>query len=166
MDQHYGGKAGNSPAAEAEVGPIAWADAEAPGVGNLRWRNWDWVMLDYRDRLTLPDDMQSVLRKGQAAVDDSAIELRECAILNVAAAVLQHQLGRRPSSSEAQELALDFRRALLHEAIAAEGAAGDLPAVMTQAECDVRTYIHDLVYRDQKNLMKLINKLQNLIYSK
>ena len=68
LDQHYGGKAGNSPAAEAEVGPITWADAEAPGVGNLRWRNWDWAMLDYRDRLTLPNDLQSILKKGQAAV--------------------------------------------------------------------------------------------------
>ena len=130
------------------MGPITWADAEAPGVGNLRWRNWDWVMLDYRDRLTLPDDMQSVLKRGQAAVEDPAVELRECAILNAAAVVLQHQLGRRPASSEVQELALDFRRALLHEAVAAEGAVGDLPAMMTQAECDVRTYIHDLVYRD------------------
>ena len=76
----------------------------------------------------------------------------ECDILNVVAAHMngnaQAPPGGWPSALEVQEAGLIFRKEMLVAARSAEGALGETPGLLTQAEADLRIFCHDLTHRD------------------
>ena len=139
LDKHYGLRAGEMAEARAVVGPIDWSSEQQPGHGILRWDNHDWDMWDFRDKLALDEDTLARLR-GKPEQEPAEVELRECAILNVAAEVLYSETGTVPDAEQVQLLALKMRGDMLAKALAADEALGEVPPMMTQAEADVRVF--------------------------
>ena len=87
-------------------------------------------MRDYRDKLTLEPWLLSKLAGEAAEGQEPLVELRECAILNVAAGILLSGTGAAPTCDEVQALALQLRSELLEMALQAErgpGTAASLP---------------------------------------
>ena len=132
----------------AEVGLVGWNEAGTLGQGVLRWLGQDWEMYDFQASLEIDHELADQLANPPEDPARPQREHRQCLLLHVAAGLLWSARGHLPTPSAVQEAALQLRREMFRYAVVAANALGEPPAMMNQAESDLRTFVHDLVHRD------------------
>ncbi|CAE8697726.1 unnamed protein product [Polarella glacialis] len=113
---------------QVEIGQLVWNDGV--GQGPFTWRGELWKMLDFQDTLPL-----TALQSSQ--IQDCACELepRQCLPLHVAAGILQVRTRCIPTLEK-----------MTQQAVEATEALGVCPDHMSQAESDLRVFLHDLLH--------------------
>ena len=139
-----GAKAGLSlPEPEACFGTFSWDEGVGSAQMTFSHPLWEGVppldILDAQDKLTLPEDLRTMLQLNR----EGAEETRQCLCLHVA-------LAFESELSAAWERARDLRRELWADSSAAFQHLGDASPYISTAQAFVRHNAHDCIYPDHE----------------
>eukprot|EP00913_Durusdinium_trenchii_P011460 g10760.t2 len=131
---------------QAWISAPTWHKDKGYGEGKFEFQCGDkricWRYLDYKDKLTVPDELASAL-----GLQPGEEEERQCLVLHPAAGVLLWEGDwdpeRRPTIEDVKKKAQAFRAGLWDEAASAIAELGDPAPWIGAREADVRSYAHD-----------------------
>ena len=138
LEDHPGDRVGST-TGKGVLGPLRWV--EGVGSGTFTWSSHSWDVRDFGDQL--PDFLPELL---SADGPRPATEPRQCLFLHAAAGLLLHRRGDIPDLGSVRREAALLQRDMHRQATACADALGPEPAEQTQAEVDLRVFLHDAVY--------------------
>lgn len=138
LEDHPGDRVGST-TGKGVLGPLRWV--EGVGSGTFTWSSHSWDVRDFGDQL--PDFLPELL---SADGPRPATEPRQCLFLHAAAGLLLHRRGDIPDLGSVRREAALLQRDMHRQATACADALGPKPAEQTQAEVDLRVFLHDAVY--------------------
>ena len=111
-----------------------------PGQGVVEVDGAAWKHCDYQEQIDMTEDVAGLLR-----LPEPQWEKRQCVTKTMAAGVLWHELGRRPSLSEVDARAQALREEQLRLALDAQAQMGEAEEFVTPIEHELRVHVHDIV---------------------
>jgi hypothetical protein len=114
------------------------------GHGPMKWGAEQWTRHDFGNLIPLDPRMRTLLEDPRP---DGDYESHQCLLLHVSAGCLRaaHPRGEMPTLAQAANQAALMRVELTWLAREAEVLLGNLPSLFTQAESDLRGFVHDAV---------------------
>jgi hypothetical protein len=137
-------KVGESPDV-VELSSMLWA--KGVGEGSLEWAGEQWKVFYFGDTLPIPPELSEKLTGDPEPGHTAGLEPRQCLLLHVAAGIQRLRSGRLPALQKVHALAAQLRAEMLDQALEASECLGPAPEYVSQAESDLRVFLHDLTHR-------------------
>ncbi|CAL1147366.1 unnamed protein product [Cladocopium goreaui] len=135
-DTHVGSREGRG-----ALGQFSVHGFDGYSWATFRWRDGDHAVYDYGDQLA---PVHPELQPLQCPKPET--EPRQCFYLHVAAGLLAHTANRVPALSEVRLKAAALQEETFRLALACAENLGPEPDICTQAEEDLRIFVHDALF--------------------
>ena len=135
-DTHVGSREGRG-----ALGQFSAHGFDGYSWATFRWRDGDHAVYDYGDQLA---PVHPELQPLECPKPET--EPRQCFYLHVAAGLLAHTTNRVPALSEVRVKAAALQEETFRLAMACADNLGPEPDVCTQAEDDLRIFVHDALF--------------------
>ena len=135
-DTHVGSREGRG-----ALGQFSAHGFDGYSWATFRWRDGDHAVYDYGDQLA---PVHPELQPLECPKPET--EPRQCFYLHVAAGLLAHTTNRVPALSEVRLKAAALQEETFRLAMACADNLGPEPDVCTQAEDDLRIFVHDALF--------------------